>query len=194
MFYYINGKLAHLDPTFAVLDVGGDDRGALALGRLSPAIKEENDYEMLLVINGYRPLTRDVDSTLEIIREIEAAGGIPFTAIINNSNLGNLTDQKTVEEGHALLQAGARETGLPLVVTNDAHYLRKEDAEMQDVLLCVQTGLVAHIGVGPHRAVHTAHHTACNQSHNGGGNRFHRRIHRQPATHPSTLRVHAPAG
>jgi len=34
----------------------------------------------------------------------------------------------------------ARETGLPLVVTNDAHYLRKEDATMQDVLLCIQTG------------------------------------------------------
>ena len=34
----------------------------------------------------------------------------------------------------------ARETGLPLVVTNDAHYLRREDAEMQDVLLCIQTG------------------------------------------------------
>ena len=34
----------------------------------------------------------------------------------------------------------ARETGLPLVVTNDAHYLRREDAQMQDVLLCVQTG------------------------------------------------------
>ena len=34
----------------------------------------------------------------------------------------------------------ARETGLPLIITNDAHYLRKEDARMQDVLLCVQTG------------------------------------------------------
>ena len=34
----------------------------------------------------------------------------------------------------------ARETGLPLIVTNDAHYLRREDAQMQDVLLCVQTG------------------------------------------------------
>ena len=34
----------------------------------------------------------------------------------------------------------ARETGLPLVVTNDAHYLRREDAKMQDVLLCIQTG------------------------------------------------------
>jgi len=34
----------------------------------------------------------------------------------------------------------SRETGLPLVITNDAHYLRREDAKMQDVLLCVQTG------------------------------------------------------
>jgi len=32
------------------------------------------------------------------------------------------------------------ETGLPLVVTNDAHYLRREDAEAHDVLLCIQTG------------------------------------------------------
>ena len=34
----------------------------------------------------------------------------------------------------------ARETGIPLIVTNDAHYLRREDAYMQDVLMCVQTG------------------------------------------------------
>ena len=46
-------------------------------------------------------------------------------------------EQIPVNQG---IQRLARETGLPLVVTNDAHYLRKEDAEMQDVLLCVQTG------------------------------------------------------
>ena len=34
----------------------------------------------------------------------------------------------------------SRETGLPLVVTNDAHYLRKEDAQMQDVMMCIQMG------------------------------------------------------
>ena len=34
----------------------------------------------------------------------------------------------------------ARETGLPLIISNDAHYLRREDATMQDVLLCIQTG------------------------------------------------------
>jgi DNA polymerase-3 subunit alpha len=33
-----------------------------------------------------------------------------------------------------------RETGIPLVVTNDAHYLTRADAATQDVLLCVQTG------------------------------------------------------
>ena len=45
--------------------------------------------------------------------------------------------QQPVNQG---IRRIARETGLPLVVTNDAHYLRKSDAVMQDVLLCVQTG------------------------------------------------------
>ena len=48
-----------------------------------------------------------------------------------------IEEQRPVNQGVIRL---ARETGLPLVVTNDAHYLRKEDAEMQDVLLCIQTG------------------------------------------------------
>ena len=48
-----------------------------------------------------------------------------------------IEDQRPVNQDVMRL---ARETGLPLVVTNDAHYLRKEDAQMQDVLLCIQTG------------------------------------------------------
>ena len=48
-----------------------------------------------------------------------------------------IEEQQAVNQG---VQRLARETGLPLVVTNDAHYLRREDAAMQDVLLCVQTG------------------------------------------------------
>ena len=45
--------------------------------------------------------------------------------------------QRRVNQGILRL---ARETGLPLVATNDAHYLTKEDSRMQDVLLCIQTG------------------------------------------------------
>ena len=48
-----------------------------------------------------------------------------------------IPEQKTVNQG---LHRLSRETGLPLVITNDAHYLRREDAKMQDVLLCIQTG------------------------------------------------------
>ena len=71
-----------------VLDIGGDDRGALALGRLAPQIVAENNYSMIAVVNMFRPLTRDSASTVEVLREIEYAGGINFTGIINNSNLG----------------------------------------------------------------------------------------------------------
>ena len=63
--------------THAVLDVGGDDRGALALGRYVPAIQEENEYEMLFVFNRSRPLTRDAQSALGILREIEEACRLP---------------------------------------------------------------------------------------------------------------------
>ena len=48
-----------------------------------------------------------------------------------------IPEQRAVNQG---LQRISRETGLPLVASNDAHYLRKEDAHMQDVLLCIQTG------------------------------------------------------
>ena len=34
----------------------------------------------------------------------------------------------------------ARETGIPMAATNDSHYLRREDAKMQGILLCIQTG------------------------------------------------------
>ena len=34
----------------------------------------------------------------------------------------------------------ARETGIPLVATNDSHYLRREDSKMQSILICIQTG------------------------------------------------------
>ncbi|MBR2721633.1 MAG: hypothetical protein IKB75_02525 [Clostridia bacterium] len=101
----------------AVLDIGGDDRGALALGRLTPALREENDYQMLMVINCYRPLTRDAGSTLEAMREIEAAAGIPFTGLVNNSNLGALTTADDVLASLAYADAVSALSGLPVVMT-----------------------------------------------------------------------------
>lgn len=102
----------------AVLDIGGDDRGAYALGRYAPYILEEGDYEMVFVANFMRPLTQTAEQALEVMREIEAAGRIPFTAIVNNTNLGNLTDAETVlnscEEACRLSEL----SGLPILFTS----------------------------------------------------------------------------
>ena len=74
-----------------VIDVGGDDRGALALGRYVPDIRKEGDYEMLAVVNASRPLTRTPEDVVEVLREIEAASQLPFTGIVNDTNLGPQT-------------------------------------------------------------------------------------------------------
>lgn len=101
----------------AVLDIGGDDRGAYALGRFTPFIKEENDYENLFVVNAYRPLTRNAREALEVMREIEAAGGLPVTAIVNNSNLGEMTDAETVKASLGYADELSRLSGLPIKFT-----------------------------------------------------------------------------
>ena len=107
----------------AVLDIGGDDRGALALGRYTPAILEEQDYEMLLVINCYRPLTRTAEETLAVLQEIQQAGGIPFTALVNNSNLGEETTAEDVLASLSYAEELSRLTGLPVKMTTVNHRL-----------------------------------------------------------------------
>ncbi len=108
----------------AMVDIGGDDRGAYALGRLVPEILSENNFDMLMVINKFRPLTPDAKSTLEIMREIEAACGLKFTGLINNSNLGDETTVQDVIDSMEYARDVERLSGLPLVMTTvrDALY------------------------------------------------------------------------
>ncbi len=101
----------------AIMDIGGDDRGAYALGRYADAIKDENDYEMLFVFNKYRPLTPDAQSAYEIMQEIEAACNIKFTAIVNNSNIGGLTEAQDVINSLDSVNELSSISGLPVKMT-----------------------------------------------------------------------------
>ena len=101
----------------AVIDVGGDDRGALALGRYTPSIIEQNDYEHLLVINKYRPLTPDCASTIGVMREIEIACGMKFTGIVNNSNLGDETTADDVISSIGYAEEISAASSLPIRMT-----------------------------------------------------------------------------
>ena len=103
---------------YAVMDIGGDDRGAVALGRYAPYILEENDFEMIFVANFMRPLTLIPADALEVMREIEQAGGIPFTSIANNTNLGSLTEPETVLSGLEKCRELSALCGLPVLFTS----------------------------------------------------------------------------
>ena len=98
----------------AVIDVGGDDRGALALGRYSDGIIEDGDYELLFVINKYRPLTRNAGMTLEIMAEIEKACHMKFTAIVNDSNIGDITTAEDVLDSVKYAQEVSEKAGIPI--------------------------------------------------------------------------------
>ncbi len=110
------GIFEHRD-RYAVLDVGGDDRGAVALGRYVPMIREENDFEMIFVANAYRALTPTPEDAFEVLREIEQACKLPVSAIANNSHLGEFTDAQTVLDSEAYIQKLCELAGLPLVMT-----------------------------------------------------------------------------
>lgn len=110
-------SIVHDKSKHAVIDVGGDDRGALALGRYVPYLLEENNYEMLFVINKYRYLSSTPEETLEIMREIELAAGMRFTGIVNNSNIGDETCVCDVTDSLAYADRISEATGLPIRFT-----------------------------------------------------------------------------
>jgi len=101
-----------------VLDVGGDDRGALALGRIAKDIKDENNYDMLFVVNMYRPLTRTAIDAIAIMHEIENACKLKFTAIVNNSNLGVETTPQTILNSLSYAEEISSLTKLPIAFTS----------------------------------------------------------------------------
>ena len=99
---------------YGVMDIGGDDRGAYALGRYAPLLLKENNYRAVFVANSYRPLTATPQEALEVMREIEAACGIPMTHIVNNANLGHETTAQTVLDSLDYMQQLSQLSGLPV--------------------------------------------------------------------------------
>lgn len=112
MYRAVNDKRYH-----AVMDIGGDDAGAIALGRFAPFINEENDYEMIFVANFFRPLTKTAEEAFEVMKEIEAVSSIRFTGIVNNSNLGEITTADDIVSTFERTEELCRLSSLPLFFT-----------------------------------------------------------------------------
>ena len=122
---------------YAVMDIGGDDAGAVALGRFAPFITQEDNYDMVFVVNFFRPLSRTAEEAYEIMKEIEAASKLKFTSIINNSNLGELTTAEDVLSTEALAQKLSSLSGLPIKMTSVKKDLSEELNDKTKNLFCL---------------------------------------------------------
>lgn len=119
---------------YIVIDVGGDDAGAVALGRYEKALEKfQNDIEMIYVINSYRYLTKTPDEALQLMYEIENASHMKHTAIVNNSNLGNETTLETIENSLEFASETALKAGIPLIYSTCPEEVA-EFCEIEDLM------------------------------------------------------------
>lgn len=113
-----------------IIDVGGDDAGAFALGRFADALsKYKDNTDMLYVINQRRYLTENADDAVKLMYEIETASRMKHTAIVNNTNLGKETTVEIITKSADFAKNISEKTGLPLVFTT----CPKEISELIDM-------------------------------------------------------------
>ncbi len=96
-----------------VLDVGGDDDGAIALGRYKHYFDKAN-YEMYLVINTRRPLTKTVSEILDMKTAIELSSRLKISKLVSDTNLADETTESIVLEGYEITKKVSEESHLPV--------------------------------------------------------------------------------
>lgn len=101
-----------------VVDVGGDDSGAFALGQYAAGIAKAGGWQHWYVVNFLRTLTVTTDENIELMRAIENAGKIPFTGIINNTNLGKETTPQIVGASVKRARELSKASNIPLLYTS----------------------------------------------------------------------------
>lgn len=97
----------------AILDLGGDDDGAVALGQYHARL-QKSDYDMLVVANLKRPLTETRQEIVDMVRAIEQASRLTATALINNTNISYETTTEILLENAQELEDAAKELGIPV--------------------------------------------------------------------------------
>lgn len=98
---------------YVIFDVGGNDIGATVLGTFKPQFVQKG-FELLMVVNPYRPLTSSQEGIATMRREIERTARLAITGLVSNPNLGTATDARAIWEGHQVVEAAAAAFGLPI--------------------------------------------------------------------------------
>ena len=99
-----------------ILDVGGDDDGAIALGQYNKYF--QNGYEMYFVMNFCRPMTQDAQGVCEILRDIEYASRIKVTGLVNNTNVRGDTTPKHLQDSIAKAEEVSKAVDVPIIAVS----------------------------------------------------------------------------
>lgn len=124
-----SGKMAHTDlpnmpssmiGVFAtsadiVIDLAGDEVGATVLGYLRSYVLQRDSYELILVINPYRPFAEKVSDLADLVFCLERGSRIKFTGIVSNPNLLDETTLDTIISGHDIVMGYAEYFHLPII-------------------------------------------------------------------------------
>ena len=136
---YLQADLPVLSPTIAgtiresselmILDVGGNDVGALVLSTLADAFGDRK-VQVLQVVNPLRPQTSTVSGCATLRDEIEKAAHLKVTGIVGNANLVDETSTEDIYNGYDFVKTVSQESGLPLAfITVSQELLPKIDLE-----------------------------------------------------------------
>lgn len=117
-----------------IIDVGGDDSGAVALGQYS-AVLNNLGCSLYYVVNRYRYLTRTPEEAVELLRDIEQVSRIKAKGVINCSNLGSQTSADDVKVTADYAVQCGRTAGIPVVMTAAGRSLGVEGAYPVDVYI-----------------------------------------------------------
>jgi len=96
------------------LDVGGDERGAMALTQFAPEISAAG-YSLLMVVNASRPLASSVDALCSLSERLSRVAELPLTALISNTHFMKETRREDVLRGIALCREASARLELPLL-------------------------------------------------------------------------------
>jgi Mrp family chromosome partitioning ATPase len=97
-----------------IIDLAGDEVGALVLGYISNIVRHRNNMEFLMVINPYRPFASQLSDLAELKALLEGAAHLNFTGIVSNPNLVEETDIDVIINGHRKVEQYADKLKIPI--------------------------------------------------------------------------------
>jgi len=129
---YVRSELPVLSPAvaglirqpgeLAILDVGGDNVGAMVLAALGDAFAGRR-CQVLQVVNPLRPATATLAGCIKIRREIEASARLAVTGLVGNANLIDETTPWEIVDGYRFVKELSSVSGLPLAFVTVAEEL-----------------------------------------------------------------------